>query len=77
MGRESTARRRPPLLEIQIVENPRGRPNMPGKAELMQRIRELEEENDQLHDQLDQVAGIVAPPEQEDDYDQDDESGEG
>ncbi len=32
---------------------------MPSKAELVQPIREPEEENDELHDQLDQAADIV------------------
>ena len=56
--------------------NPRCRTAMPSKAELTQRIRELEEENDDLQDQLDRVADIVAPPEDEDEGDEDDDSGE-
>lgn len=66
--------------KIKIVDsNPRERAVMPTKEELMQRIRELEEENDELQDQLDQVADIVAPPEDEDESGDDeagDESGE-
>jgi hypothetical protein len=37
---------------------------MPTKEELQQRVRELEEENDELQDQLDQIFDIVAPPEE-------------
>jgi len=52
--------------KMKIVGNPRRGTTMPTKEELMQRIKELEEENDELQDQLDQVADIVAPPEDED-----------
>lgn len=58
---------------FQIIENPQRGVTMPSKTELMQRIRELEEENDDLQDQLDQVADIVAPPEEEGE----DEDGDG
>jgi hypothetical protein len=53
------------------LQNPfwRGR-EMQSKAELLERIKELEEENEQLQDQLDQVADIVAP------YEDGEESGE-
>ena len=33
------------------------------KEQLQQRVRELEEENDELQDQLDQIFDIIAPPE--------------
>ena len=56
--------------------NPRCKAVMPSKAELTQRIRELEEENDDLQDQLDKIADIAAPPEEEDESDEDDDSGE-
>jgi len=42
---------------------------MSSKAELLERIKELEEENEQLQDQLDQVTDIVAPLEDEDEGD--------
>lgn len=61
--------------KIEIVENPRGAGAMPKKEELLQRIKELEDENDELQDQLDQVADIVAPPEEE--KDEEGESGDG
>ncbi|HTQ59986.1 MAG TPA: hypothetical protein VMI32_07180 [Candidatus Solibacter sp.] len=38
---------------------------MASKEELQERIRELEEENDDLQDQLDQIADIAAPIEGE------------
>jgi hypothetical protein len=37
---------------------------MPTKEQLENRVRELEEENDSLQDQLDQIFDIVAPPEE-------------
>jgi hypothetical protein len=37
---------------------------MPTKEQLQQRVRELEEENDELQDQLDRIFNIVAPPEE-------------
>lgn len=37
---------------------------MPTKEQLENRVRELEEENDNLQDQLDQIFDIVAPPEE-------------
>lgn len=64
--------------KIKIAEeNPRGADAMPTKEELMQRIKELEDENDDLQDQLDQVADIVAPPEDDegDNGDEEDDSG--
>ena len=38
---------------------------MPTKEQLENRVRELEEENDSLQDQLDQIFDIVAPPEEQ------------
>jgi len=35
--------------------------SMPTKEQLQKRVRELEEENDELQDQLDQIFDIVAP----------------
>ncbi len=50
---------------------------MPTKQELEERIRELEEENEQLQTQLDDIADIVAPPDSGDDEDEeDDDEGE-
>lgn len=43
--------------------NPRGEP-MATKQELFDRIKELEDENEELQSQLDEVADIVAPPEE-------------
>jgi hypothetical protein len=37
---------------------------MPTREQLENRVRELEEENDSLQDQLDQIFDIVAPPEE-------------
>lgn len=64
--------------KIQVI-NPKVVTEMPTKEELMQRVRELEEENDELQDQLDQVADIVAPPDEDetdsDGEDEEDDSG--
>jgi hypothetical protein len=38
--------------------------SVPTKEQLENRVRELEEENDSLQDQLDQIFDIVAPPEE-------------
>lgn len=54
-------------------------PNPQTKAELLERVQTLEEENESLQDQLDKVADIVAPYDDDgDDSDDDDgdESGE-
>jgi hypothetical protein len=37
---------------------------MPTKEQLENRVRQLEEENDSLQDQLDQIFDIVAAPEE-------------
>ena len=42
-----------------------------GRSELLARIRELQQENDQLQDTLDKVADLAAAPEDERDEDQD------
>lgn len=52
--------------KIKIVGNPHGA-DMATKEELADRIRELEEENDELQDQLDSIADIAAPIEGEED----------
>ena len=46
------------------ITNPRGgRCGMPTKDELLDRIEQLEEENENLQQQLDDIADIVAPDE--------------
>ncbi|HET8926010.1 MAG TPA: hypothetical protein VFN26_23700 [Candidatus Acidoferrum sp.] len=50
---------------------------MSSKAELLERIKELEEENELLQDQLDQVADIVAPYDGEDEGDDDGDKAKG
>jgi hypothetical protein len=58
------------------ITNPHRRASMPRNAErekiqdLKERVRELEEENEALQDQLDSIAEIVAP-EDSDDTDED------
>ena len=47
--------------------NPGRTPIMATKEDLKDRIRELEEENDDLQDQLDKIADIAAPIEDNDD----------
>ena len=55
--------------------------NMPTKEKLLERIKELEDANDELNDQLDQISDIVAPPDEDeedsdgDDDDEEDDSG--
>lgn len=55
--------------KITIV-NP-GRERMATKDDLKERIRELEEENNELQDQLDNIADIAAPIEEEDEEEED------
>jgi hypothetical protein len=50
--------------KIKMVGDPHGA-DMATKEELADRIRELEEENDELQDQLDNIADIAAPIEDE------------
>ena len=53
--------------KIDILDNPHRRNRaMPSNKELQQRVRELEDENEELQDQLDAVADIVAPADEED-----------
>ncbi len=52
---------------------------MATKQELQERIQELEQENEELQSQLDEIADIVAPPDeddQENDEGEDDDQGE-
>jgi midasin (ATPase involved in ribosome maturation) len=50
------------------VKNPRKRmKRMPTNKQLRDRIRELEEENEELTDQLDAISEIVTPSEEEED----------
>ncbi len=59
------------------LTNPKGVKPMTAstRRELLERIDELETENEELQSQLDEVADIVAPPE-EDEQGSDDEQGE-
>ena len=62
---------------IDILDNPKGVHRMPTKQELMDQIRELEDENSELQDQLDAVADIVAPADEgEEDEGEGDDQGE-
>ena len=51
---------------IQLT-NPKGARHMaaPSRHELLERIDELETENEELQSQLDEIADIVAPPEED------------
>ena len=64
---ESYAARR----TIEILDNPKGVRRMATKQELLEQIRELEDENSELQNQLDAVADIVASGD-EDEEDEDD-----
>jgi len=44
---------------------------MPTNRELLKRIQELEEENESLQEQLDEIADIVAPDDEEEASDDD------
>jgi len=59
------------------LTNPKGvrRMAVPSRRELLERVEELEAENNELQDQLDQIADIVAPSE-EDEQGSDDDQGE-
>jgi len=48
---------------IKILDNPKGE-TMATKSEYLERIRELEGENEELQSQLDEIADIVTPPEE-------------
>ena len=55
------------------IANPNRRRRMATKRELAEQIKELEEENTELQDQLDAIADIVGGEEEEDEDDQEDE----
>jgi len=56
------------------IANPRRRVStMASKAELQDRIEELESENEELQSRLDEVLDIVAPPDDADESDGEDE----
>jgi hypothetical protein len=71
--------------KVHIAENPRRvspdisekGANMPTTEKLLDRIKELEEENDDLQDQLDQIADIAAPPDEDEDSNGDDDDPDG
>jgi hypothetical protein len=51
---------------------------MPSEAELLERIRQLEEQNNELQDKLDAIYSILAPDYEPVDFDsEDDEPGNG
>jgi hypothetical protein len=59
------------------ITNPFGRTKtMATKRELEEQIRELEQENSGLQDQLDAIADIVSDSEEEEDEEQEDEEDE-
>jgi len=51
--------------KIRIINPKRSKEQMPTSRQLRQRIRELEEENQDLSEQLDAIAEIVTPSEEE------------
>jgi hypothetical protein len=57
------------------LTNPKGvrRMTTPTRKELLERIDELETENEELQSQLDEIADIVAPPEEDEEDDQGEE----
>jgi hypothetical protein len=63
---------------IRIQNRSRGARTMPTptRRELLERIEELESENEELHSQLDQIADIVGPDEGEEEETEDDDQGE-
>ena len=72
---ESYAERR----KIQLINFGRGKKGMANgdgrtRKDLLDEIDDLRQENQDLQDQLDAVADIVAPPEEEGDEDSDDEA---
>jgi hypothetical protein len=46
---------------------------MPSESELLERIRQLEEQNNELQDKLDMIYSILAPDYEPAEYDQADE----
>lgn len=63
-------------FEIVLNSQERSFVEMPSKTELEEQVRELEEENDALQDQLDDVMDIVAPEAEEGEEEGDYEEGE-
>lgn len=51
---------------FELVENPKRRSSMASKADLEEQVQELESEVAELQDELDAIADIAAPPEEED-----------
>jgi hypothetical protein len=51
-------------------------PTVPTQEELLQRIHQLEAENSELQDKLDMIYSIVAPPDEDIEEEEVDESGE-
>ena len=61
-----------------LIVNPRRRiSTVANKTELQERIEELESENEELQSRLDEVLDIVAPPEDEAEDGDDEDSNEG
>jgi len=56
--------------KTKIVGNPQGAV-MATKDELLDRISDLEEENDELQDQLDKIADLAAPIDEDEDQEED------
>ena len=48
---------------------------MPSESELLERIRQLEEQNNELQDKLDMIYSILAPDYEPAEYDQDRDEG--
>ena len=54
------------------IINPKRRTNtVASKAELQERIEELESENEELQSRLDEILDIVTPPDEESEHDED------
>ena len=49
------------------IQNPRRKCSMASKRELQDRIKELEEENEDLNDRLDQITDLAGAEEEEED----------
>ena len=63
---------------IRVLDNRHRRRvrTVPSNKELQERIRELEDENDELQDRLDDIAGLASGDEDDDELDADDGEGE-
>ena len=48
---------------------------MPSESELLERIRQLEQQNNELQDKLDMIYSILAPDYEPAEYDQEDAAG--